>query len=89
MHISNDPSNFRNKKYLAEMENEFKNMFRAFHKFMSYRRKLLYELTMSDEDKIEFDRIDEKFVRNLNRSYDRIQEYHRDNCGKNNEKRRI
>lgn len=73
MHISNDPSNFRNKKYLAEMENEFKNMFRAFHKFMSYRHKLLHELTMSDEDITEFAKINDKFVRNLNRSYERIQ----------------
>lgn len=73
MHIANDPSNFQNKKYLAEMENEFKNMFRAFHKFMSYRHKLLHELTMSDEDITEFAKINDKFVRNLNRSYERIQ----------------
>lgn len=73
MHISNDPNDFRNKKYLAEMENEFKNMFRAFHKFMSYRHKLLHELTMSDEDITEFARINDKFVRNLNKSYERIQ----------------
>ena len=73
MHISNDSNNFRNKKYLAEMDNEFKNMIRAFHKYISYRNKLLHELTMSDEDKIEFKRIDDKFIRNLNKSYDRIQ----------------
>lgn len=73
MHISNDPNDFRNKKYLAEMENEFKNMMRAFHKYISYRNKLLNELTMSDEDKIEFEKIDAKFVRNLNKSYERIQ----------------
>lgn len=73
MHISNDPNDFRNKKYLAEMENEFKNMMRAFHKYISYRNKLLNELTMSDEDKIKFEKIDAKFVRNLNKSYERIQ----------------
>lgn len=73
MHFSNDPNNFRNKKYLAEMEDEFRNMNSAFHRYISYRNKLLHELTMSDEDKTEFDKIDEKFIRNLSRAYNRIQ----------------
>lgn len=72
MHISNNENNFRNKKYLAEADKEFKRMFRAYHKYISYRNKLKNELTMSKEDEKELQTLDEKFVKNISLAYKRI-----------------
>lgn len=72
MHFSNDSNNFRNRKYIDCMEMEFKNMFRAYHTYISYRNKLLKELTINEEQKEEIKAIDERFVENLNRSYKRV-----------------
>ena len=72
MHISNNENNFRNKKYLTEADKEFKRMFRAYHKYISYRNKLKNELTMSKEDEQELRTLDEKFVKNISLAYKRI-----------------
>ena len=64
MYISNDKNNFRNEAYLKEMDKEFKRMFRAFHKYIAYRNKLMNELTMSEDDVQTMLRLDKKFVSN-------------------------
>lgn len=66
MHISNDVNNFRNEKYLNELELNFKKMFRAYHRYIAYRNKLLKELTLSENQKQTLAKIDEKFIRNVN-----------------------
>lgn len=74
MHFSDDPNNFRNERYLAECDAEFKNMFRAYHKYIAYRNKLRNELTMSDEQRAELHEIDVRFTKNVRRAYKRIQQ---------------
>ncbi len=73
IYISSNPDNFRNFKYLDKMEEEFKTMFRAYHKYMSYRSKLLNELTMDEQQCKRVSDIDAKFVKNLKRASKRIQ----------------
>lgn len=73
MRRSNDVENFRNEEYLQNMSIEFKRMFNAYHKYISYRNKLNNELTMSDEQKDIMSNIDKKFIRNIKRANDRIQ----------------
>lgn len=72
MHKSNDENNFRNKVYLNNMNQEFLNMFRAYHKYISYRNKLLKELTMSKEDKEIMLEIDKKFCKNIKKAESRV-----------------
>jgi len=73
MHFSSDENNFRNKRYLNEMEKEFKLMFRAYHKYISYRNKLKNELTMSKENIDEMNKIDKKFCKNIKIASKRIE----------------
>lgn len=47
MYHSNDPNNFRNKKYLDKCKENGRNVTNSFHKFISYKRKLENELTMN------------------------------------------
>lgn len=72
MHFSDDPNNFRNKRYIDFMEEEFKNMFNAYHKYISYRNKLLKELTTNEEQREQIKKIDEKFINNLDISYKKV-----------------
>ena len=72
MHKSNDPNNFRNKKYINEMDKQFKTMFRSYHKYISYRNKLLNELTLNEEDINEMKNIDSKFKKNIEKAANRI-----------------
>ena len=72
MHISNDTNDFRNKKYLDEMQKNFILMFNAYHRYIAYRNKLLKELTMSDSDKDILASIDKKFTKNINKANERI-----------------
>ena len=72
MHYSNDATNFRNEQYIENMEMEFKNMFRAYHKYVSYRKKLLEELTISLEQRGKIKEIDQRFIRNLKRVNQRV-----------------
>ena len=72
MHISNDTTNFRNDKYLQELELNFKQMFRAYYRYIAYRNKLLNELTLSNEQKIVLSEIDRKFVKNVNIASKRV-----------------
>ncbi len=73
MHYSNDSTNFRNKQYIENMEMEFKNMFRAYHKYISYRKKLLEELNVSQEQRMQIEEIDQRFIKNLKRVNRRVQ----------------
>lgn len=73
MHISNDTNNFRNQKYIQNMETEFKNMFNAYFKYISYRNKLLKELTVTDEQRKHIRDIDRKFVKNVNKAKKRVE----------------
>ena len=73
MHKSSNPNNFRNKKYIQEMDKQFKTMFRSYHKYIAYRNKLLNELTLNEEDKNILDSIDLKFKKNMERASKRIQ----------------
>lgn len=73
MHYSDDSSNFRNERYLAECDREFKNMFRAYHKYVSYRNKLLNELTMSEEQRKKLLLLDVRFKKNVERAHGRVQ----------------
>lgn len=72
MHISNDTNDFRNKKYLDEMQKNFILMFNAYHRYIAYRNKLLKELTMSDSDKDILASIDKKFTKNINKAKERV-----------------
>ena len=72
MHYSDDENNFRNKEYLNQMQTEFLVMFRAYHKYIAYRNKLLNELTMSDDNKVELNAIDKKFCKNIKLAERRI-----------------
>ncbi len=72
MHISKDTHNFRNQKYIQHMETEFKNMFNAYFKYISYRNKLLKELTVTDEQREHIREIDKKFVKNVKRAKKRV-----------------
>ena len=72
MHLSDDTNDFRNEQYLKELELNFKQMFRAYHRYIAYRNKLLNELTLSNEQKIVLDRIDKKFIRNVNIASKRV-----------------
>ena len=47
-------------------------MFRAYHRYIAYRNKLLNELTLSKEDKAALQKIDKKFCTNIDRSRKRI-----------------
>ena len=73
MYYSNDENNFRNKVYLEELNKNFMLMFNAYHRFISYRNKLLNELTMSETDKVEFQKVTDKFLRNSYRLLRRIE----------------
>ena len=73
IYFSDAPNNFRNIKYIECMEEEFKKMFRAYHKYISYRNKLLYELTLNSEQRERMEEIDERFVKNLKRASKRIE----------------
>ena len=72
MHFSDNPDNFRNRQYIDNMKMEFKHTFRAYFKYISYRNKLLNELTIDEEQKEEIKSIDERFIKNINRAYKRI-----------------
>lgn len=69
MHHSTDPNNFRNSKYLDECKAKSKAMITYFHQYISYRTKLKEELTMSDEQKNELDKIDYKLGKNILRVF--------------------
>ena len=73
MHFSDNPNNFRNKQYLSNMEDEFRRMFNAYHKYIAYRNKLRNELTMNEEQKEIMNKIDKKFVKNIKISNKRIE----------------
>lgn len=73
MHKSSDTKNFRNQKYLENMEQEFKRMFRAYHKYLAYRNKLRNELALSDNDVEQLNFLDQKFIKNINKAEKRIQ----------------
>ncbi len=47
-------------------------MFRAYHKYVSYRKKLLEELTISLEQRGKIQEIDQRFIRNLKRVNQRV-----------------
>lgn len=72
MHKSSVPNNFRVQAYLNNMESEFLNMFNSYHKYISYRNKLLHELAISEKDKTKITELDEKFKRNIVRVFKRI-----------------
>ena len=72
MHISKDVNDFRNDKYLTELRREYLNMFRAYHRFIAYRNKLLNELTLSTEDKDRLIKIDKDFCLDVIKAERRI-----------------
>ena len=72
MHISNDTNDFRNKKYLEDLRREYLNMFRAYHRYISYHNKLCKELTLSNEDIILMNDIDKDFCEDIRRAERRI-----------------
>ena len=54
------------------MEKEFKRTFRAYHKYIAYRNKLLHELTMSEDDKERMLQLDRKFKKNIKKASNRV-----------------
>lgn len=72
MHFSKDTNNFRNEQYIENMEQEFLHMFRAYHKYISYRNKLLKELTISEEQQKKIIEIDQRFIYEIKRANKRI-----------------
>ena len=48
---SKDENSKYNKKYLELMESEFKTCVRAFFRYLSYKKKLERDLTLSEKDK--------------------------------------
>lgn len=74
MHYSDDENNFRNKRYLGECERNFKRMFSSYHVYISYRNKLLNELTMKQEEREELKVFDRKMAKNLLSAYSTLKE---------------
>lgn len=72
MHFSDNPNNFRNKKYMDCMEEEFKKMCRAYYRYISYRNKLLKELTTNEEQREKIKKVDQKMVEYIDRFYKRV-----------------
>lgn len=72
MHKSDNSSNFRNEQYINNMDIEFKRMFRAYHKYIAYRNKLLNELTLNEEQIKKIHKIDVKFCKNISKANIRI-----------------
>lgn len=72
LHKSDDKNNFRNGKYLSEMEKNFHYMFNAYHRYLAYRGKVMNELTLTNAQKYRLYKIDEKFKKNILKSYNRI-----------------
>ena len=72
MNYSDNENNFRNKKYLENMDKEFKRTFRAYHKFIAYKNKLENELTLSDEDKIVLDNLKKRYKKNIEMAHKRV-----------------
>ena len=51
----------RKKVYLSKMEEEYKNMYEAYCRFISYNEKLNTKFELTDEEKSELDKIRNKF----------------------------
>lgn len=73
MHRSRNQDNFRNDDYLNEMAKEYRRMCRAYHKYISYRNKLLKELYLNNEQISDLNSIDIKFCKQIERSRKRIE----------------